>query len=217
MGVFHAQAIVFDKDGVLLDTMTMIRAAWADWAVVHALDPQEVLASIHMTSYELIQRFAPSADMAEEIDWIASRQSNPERSIAAFDGAAELLHGLPPAAWGVVTSARRDAALRHFRTARLPIPEVLVGAEDVPRGKPDPAGFLLAAQRLGIQSQACVAVEDAPAGIRAARDAGMFVVAVGTTHARGDLVEADVVIDALTELRVVAAAGGLEVRTRPYV
>lgn len=206
---------MFDKDGVLVDTMAMIREAWSDWATARGIDARDVLESIHMTAYELIDRFAPSADPAAEIRWIAGRQSEAERSIAAFDGAAQLLGGLPPESWAVVTSARREPALRHLQTAGLPVPRILVCAEDTPRGKPDPAGYLLAAERLGMRPPECVAVEDAPAGIRAARGAGMSVVAVATTHAADELGEADAVVDDLTQLRVVAAPGGLEVRTPP--
>lgn len=203
MGDFHARAIVFDKDGVLVDTMAMIRAAWADWALERGVDPEEVLASIHMTAYELIDRFAPSADPATEIRWIAARQTNSERSVAAFAGAAELLGKLPRDSWAIVTSARRDAALRHLQSARLPVPKVLISAEDTPRGKPDPSGYLLAAERLRTPPTECLAVEDAPAGIRAARDAGMFVVAVANTHPPSELGEAGAIIASLRELRVV--------------
>ena len=215
MDMFRAQAIVFDKDGVLVDTMAMIREAWAEWALARGLDPGRVLESIHMTAFELIDRFAPTADPTEEIRWIAARQATAERAIVAFDGAARLLAGLPAGSWAVVTSARRDAAVRHLRSAGLPLPAVMVCAEDTPRGKPDPAGYLLAAERLGVPPKECLAVEDAPAGIRAARGAGMSVIAVSTTHAAEDLREADAVIEALNRLRVAAPGVGLEVRTLP--
>lgn len=203
MGVFHARAVVFDKDGVLLDTMAVIRAAWADWARARGIDSDEVLASIHMTGNELLDRFAPTADPAAEFRWIAAREAGLEGSVAVFDGAAELLEGLPAHAWAIVTSARREAALRHIRTAGLPVPDVMVCAEDTPRGKPDPAGYLLAAERLGVIPRQCLAVEDAPAGVRAARDAGMVVVAVTNTHPRSELAEADAIISSLRELQVV--------------
>lgn len=213
MGEFHAEAIVFDKDGVLIDTMAMIRATWADWALAHGVDTDQVIASIHMTAYELIDTFAPSSDPAAEIRWIGRRQSGMEHSIVAFDGAADLLARLPPDAWAIVTSARRDPTLRHLETAGLPVPKVLICAEDVERGKPDPSGYVLAAERLGTRPEHCVAVEDAPGGIRSARGAGMSVVAIATTYLAADLREADAVVDALTGLSVIAADGCLRVRT----
>jgi sugar-phosphatase len=211
MGAFHCRAIVFDKDGVLLDTMALIRSAWSEWAVARGLDADEVLASIHMTGYELLERFAPSADPATEFGWIGARQSAHEASIAAFDGAAHLLRSLPESSWAIVTSARREVSVRHLELAGLPVPRVLVCAEDTPRGKPDPAGFLLAAERLGVSASDCVAVEDAPAGVRAARDAGMFVVALTTTHDAASLAEANAVVPTLGEIDVDAGSDGLRV------
>jgi sugar-phosphatase len=209
--VLHARAIVFDKDGVLLDTMAMIRAVWSEWAAERGLDPAAVLAEIHRTAYELFDRFAPAADPAAELAWIGARQASREPSIAAFRGASELLQALPEGAWAVVTSARREVSARHLSAAGLRVPRVLICAEDTPVGKPDPAGYLLAAERLGVRPAECLAVEDAPAGVRAARAAGMFVVAVTTSHPPDDLREADAVIESLTELEVAAGPGGLTI------
>jgi mannitol-1-/sugar-/sorbitol-6-phosphatase len=207
VGVFHARAIVFDKDGVLVDTMAMIRAAWAEWAVSRGLDADEVLSCIHMTGFELIERFAPSADPATEIQAISAHQATMERAVAVFDGAGELLGRLPAGAWAIVTSARRGPAVRHLRTAGLPVPDVLIAAEDTARGKPDPAGYRLAAARLGVPAQECLAIEDSPAGVSAARAAGMFVLGVTNTYGADELREAHAVITSLTSLDVIADPG----------
>lgn len=194
------RAILFDKDGVLLDTMAMIRSAWAEWANARGLDAAEVLASIHMTAFELLDRFAPGADVATELRFIGGRQAALEPSIRAFEGAGELVAGLPAGAWAIVTSARREPAVRHLAAAGIPVPSVLIAAEDTPRGKPDPSGYLLAADRLGVDPVDCVVVEDAPAGIVAGRAAGAFVVAVATTHGADELREADLIVPSLSAL-----------------
>jgi len=195
--------MVFDLDGVLVDTMPSIRAAWTQWALARNLAPSEVLASIHMTGVELVRHFAPEVDAHEEVRRISAGQARTETVLARFEGSLELLERLPLDAWAIVTSARLEPAMRHLTMAGLPVPRVLITAEETPRGKPDPAGYRLAAQRLGAAPGDCLAVEDSPGGVRAARDAGMISVGVTNTHEASALHEADAVITSLTDLEVV--------------
>ena len=109
----------------------------------------------------------------------------------------DLIERLPSNAWAIVTSARVEPALRHLAMAGLPVPNVLITAEQTPRGKPDPAGYRMAADRLAVAPGDCVAIEDSPAGIRAALDAGMTVIGVTTTHAVSELSHAAAVISKL--------------------
>ena len=202
MGVFRAAAIVFDLDGVLVDTMPSIRATWKRWAHERNLAPDDVLAAIHMTGVELVRRFAPDVDPLAEVRRISARQAASETALARFDGALELLERLPGDRWAIVTSARLEPAMRHLAMAGLPVPHVLVTAELTARGKPDPAGYRLAAQRLGVAPQECLAIEDSPAGVRAARAAGMFAVGTTNTHVAAELADAALVIPSLTALEV---------------
>jgi sugar-phosphatase len=199
---FDARAIVFDLDGVLVDTMPSIRAAWTEWALARNLAPAEVLGSIHMTGVELVERFAPDLDPLSEARQISARQASSEATLTKFDGSLELLERLPPERWAIVTSARLEPAMRHLAMAGLPVPRVLITAELTRRGKPDPAGYRLAAERLGVAPPECVAIEDTPAGIRAARDAGMIALGVTNTHGASELHEAHAVITSLTDLEV---------------
>ena len=194
--------MVFDLDGVLVDTMPSIRAAWTRWALARDLAPSEVLASIHMTGVELVRRFAPDVDPLEEVRRISAGQARSETVLARFEGSLELLEGLPLDAWAIVTSARREPAIRHLTMAGLPVPRVLITAEETPRGKPDPAGYRLAAERLGAAPGDCLALEDSPGGIRAARGAGMISIGVTNTHQASALHEAHAVITSLTDLEV---------------
>jgi sugar-phosphatase len=205
---YRVSAIVFDLDGVLVDSMPAIRSYWVGWAQRRGIPPEEVLASIHLTAEELVRKFAPMLDAKTEARATAVGQAQIETGIAAFEGTRELVAGLPRGVWAVVTSARRELAVRHLELAGLPNPEVLVTAEDTPRGKPDPAGYQLAAAYLGVSPTRCLAVEDSPAGIRAARDAGMTVLAVTNTHVRKDLVEADTIIASLAALRLTTDPNG---------
>jgi sugar-phosphatase len=146
---------------------------------------------------------------------VAVRQASLDVRIVALEGARELVGRLPRESWAVITSGRRGLALRHLELGQLPIPDVLVTAEDTPRGKPDPAGYLLAAERLGIGAARCLVIEDSPAGLRAARSAGMAVIAVTNTHPATELAGADVVVASLAAIRPVfdrhAALAGVEV------
>jgi sugar-phosphatase len=196
------QAIAFDLDGVLVDSMHAVLAAWAEWARARGIPVSTVLASLHLTAEELVRAVAPDLDAAAEARAIAARQATLADRIVALAGSQALVSRLPRHAWAVVTSGRRELALRHLSLAGLPVPSVLVTAEDTPRGKPDPAGYLLAARRLGLPPARCLAIEDSPAGVRAARRAGMAVLGVTTSVTSGELTEADAVIDSLASLRV---------------
>jgi sugar-phosphatase len=186
--------------------MPAIRAYWTGWAERRDLDPQTVLAALHLTAEELVRHFAPDLDPIAEARATASGQAEMESGIVPFAGGAALIERLPPQLWAVVTSGRRLLALRHLELGRLPMPRVLITAEDTPRGKPDPAGYRLAAERLGVVPADCLAIEDSTAGVRAARSAGMSVLAVTNTHPSSELAEADAVIDSLTSVRLTVEA-----------
>jgi sugar-phosphatase len=209
---FDARAIVFDLDGVLVDTMPSIRAAWTQWALARNLSPDEVLASIHMTGVELVRHFAPDVDPVAEVGAISARQASNETALARFAGSLELLEHLPPERWAIVTLARLEPAMRHLAMAGLPVPRVLITAELTPRGKPDPAGYRLAAERLGVAPDDCVAIEDSPAGIRAAREAGMIAIGVTNTHHESELHGANEVITSLTSLELTLNSAGADNR-----
>ena len=188
--------------------MPAIRRYWSDWATRNGVAPQTVLASIHLTAEELIRRFAPGLDAIAEARATAIGQAQIETGITPLPGGRELVAQIPRERWAVVTSGRRELALRHLALGGLPVPAVLVTAEDTPRGKPDPAGYLLAAAGLGVAQEDCLAIEDSPAGVQAARTAGMTVLGVTNTHRIEELSGANDVIESLAELRI-AIAGSL--------
>jgi len=189
--------------------MPAIRSAWAEWAIAHGVPAQAVLSQIHLTASELIRKFTPTLDATTEASAIAARQATVETNVAAFEGSRELIALLPAANWAIVTSARRELALRHLAMAGLPIPHVLVSAEDTPRGKPDPAGYRLAAKRLQVLPSGCLAIEDSPAGLRAAFAAGMATIGITSTYDAKELRHAEKVIRSLRELKVKPDATGL--------
>ena len=183
-------AILCDLDGVLVDSGDAVEAVWRDWATDQGLEPDEVVRTMHgVPSREVIASVAPHLDAAAEAERVDALHAATGGS--ALPGAAELLAGAPPEALAVVTSCGSSLAAARLRSAGLPAPAILVTADAVRRGKPAPDAYLVAAQALGAEPGGCVVIEDAPAGVRAGRAAGMTVWAVTTTHAEQELEEAD--------------------------
>ena len=210
MPTFHCSAILFDLDGVLIDSTASITRRWAKWAERQGLDPAKVLEVIHgRRSAEVIQLVAPHLDIVAET--IRIEQSVTDDADPAIPGAVGLLRSLPEKAWCVVTSGTRNLAIARMRVAGLPLPKILVGADDVTKGKPDPEPYLKGAALLGLSAAECMVIEDALAGVRAAHAGKMDVIAVASTYSVDELKEADAVVKALEQIRVTAYQGKLRV------
>lgn len=207
-------AVVCDMDGVLIDSGGIYERHWQRWATCHGVDPARIVA-VHFgrPAVETIRLVAPQLDAIDE-----ARRYNEELaadedvgSIVALPGAARLLASLAGGRWGVATSAPRVMAERWLAAAGLP-PPVLVSIDDVAHGKPAPDPYLRAAELLGVDPRRCLVIEDAPAGITAARAAGASVLAVRTTHPSDALTEADGVTDDLTTIDVSTSTDAILVR-----
>ena len=174
-------AFLFDMDGTLLDSSTIVDRIWGSWAERHGIDTEKLLATVHgVRSEDTIRRFAgPTVDVAKENQWVLEAEVSDVDGVVALEGIHAFIEALDPGTWAVVTSAPRALAEVRMRAVNLPIPEVLITAEDVQRGKPDPQGFLLGAQRLGVSIGECLVFEDSPAGVAAAKAAGAQVAIVG--------------------------------------
>jgi sugar-phosphatase len=185
---FECRAILFDLDGVLVDSTTYIEEQWRRWATAKGLAPEPFLRFCHgRRALETIRLAAPHLDAEAEVAAFVPDDAGNGNALKPVEGATRLLQTLPVGSWAVATSGTRTAATVRLTDAGLPIPGVLVCAEDVVHGKPSPDVYLLAAAGLGVSPADCIVVEDAPAGIQAARSAGMGVVALTTTHRPEDL------------------------------
>ena len=178
-------AFLFDMDGTILSSIAAAERVWARWALRHGLDVAAFLPTIHgMRSVETVRRLGlPGVDPEAEAAAITREEMDDVQGIEAIAGVAAFLAALPADRWAVVTSAPRELALRRIAAAGLPVPPLLVAAEDVTQGKPAPDCFVLAATRLGVSASDCLVFEDAPAGIAAAEAAGARVVVITATHA----------------------------------
>ena len=177
-------AFLFDMDGTILSSIAAAERVWATWARKHGLDIATFLPTIHgKRAVDTIGELAiPGLDPEQEAAEILAREMEDVEGIEPIAGVTRFLASLKGARWAVVTSAPRELALRRMAAAGLPLPPLLVAAEDVENGKPAPDGFQLGARRLGVAITDCLVFEDAPAGIAAAEAAGAAVVVVSALH-----------------------------------
>jgi len=211
----YADALLFDLDGVLVDSAECVRRVCTNWAMTRGLDPVRVLAfSQGRRVQETVRTWVPHLDFDAEVAMLVALEARTTDGLRSVPGAAALIASLPPNAWAVVTSGARQVATLRLSHVGLPVPPTLVTADDVRLGKPDPEGYLAAAKALGCDAKRCVVVEDAPAGIQAAHAAGMRSIGIASTFAAAQLQGADMICDRLDQLRVERATSGGRLRLR---
>jgi sugar-phosphatase len=188
MTIIHCQAVLFDMDGVLVDSTQAVARVWSKWAIARGFDPEEVVRAAHgRPSLDTVRDFLPNADGDAENLEVERQEVEDLEGVVAMPGAQALVKSIPAGRWTVATSATRPLAEVRLRAAGIPILESLVTAADIKHGKPHPEPYEKAAARLGYPASECVVVEDAPAGIRAGKAAGARVIAVPTTSPRSAL------------------------------
>jgi|SRR5579885_2307892 sugar-phosphatase len=178
---YHAGVLLFDMDGTLVDSTPVVERTWRRFAERHGLDGNRILSESHgRRTAETVTMFAPPhLDIEKETAQLVAEEMADVEGITAVAGATSILNALPQNRWAVVTSANRELALRRMNAAGLPIPDVLIAAEDVRQGKPSPEGYLAAARALNASPDVCLVFEDAPAGLAAGNAARMRVFTVG--------------------------------------
>lgn len=194
----RVSAVLFDLDGVLVESRLATERVWLDWAQKNGIEEGALRSAMHgVRSGDVVRALRPDLDAVAEANEIERRQAEDVGGLAAIPGAVAALSALRGDRVAVVTSGTRPLALARLAAVGIEPPAVMVFADDVTRGKPDPEGYLTAARRLGADPADTLVVEDAPPGIEAARAAGAASVGVTSTHTRAELAAADVVIDTL--------------------
>ncbi len=206
MAEFRCKAFLFDMDGVLVDSRAIVERTWRRWATErHPIDLVRLLHVAHgRRARDTLLIMAPSLATDTEVAWLDATELADVEGLRVLGGAHELVAALPRNRWAIVTSCGRDLARLRLGAVGLPAPDVLIVAEEVPRGKPAPDGYRLGAERLGYAPSACIVFEDAPAGVAAGKASGARVLALTTNYAPRDLQEAgaDATIADLRSIRV---------------
>ncbi|HCA86185.1 MAG TPA: phosphatase [Streptomyces sp.] len=197
----HADALLFDMDGTLISSLDSVVRCWTRWAREYGVTEEFARVSLHgRPAVEIIAELLPAERIPEALARIERLEIEDVAGVLVLPGTKDLLASLPGDRWAVVTSATRRLAEARLAEAGIR-PPLLIAADDVVRGKPDPEPFLLAAGKLGAEPARCVVFEDAPAGLTAGRAGGMRTVALTTTHGRDELA-ADLVVGDLSAVSV---------------
>jgi len=213
MEEIRCSAVLFDLDGVLIDSTPAVARVWSNWAIEHGFDPETVVHLAHgRPSLSTIRELLPNSDVDRENREVERREIEDLDGVAVLPGARELITALPPDRWTIATSCTRSLAEVRLRAAGLPVPRTMVTSTDVKIGKPDPEPYLKAAAKLGFSPADCVVIEDAPAGIRAGKSAGARVIALLTTMTRPELesAAADWIVKGCADIAASNRSSGLQ-------
>jgi sugar-phosphatase len=201
-------AILFDMDGVLLDSRRVVERTWRRWGDRHHLPVEPILRVAHgRRTSDTLQAMVPQLATAAEVAWLDATELA-DLDIDPIPGARELVGSLPSQRWTVVTSAGRELARLRLRAVGLELPDHAVTSEDIARGKPAPDGYLLGADRLGAAPSDCLVIEDTPPGLQAGKAAGARLLGVTTTHSSEQLGDAEYLVPDLRPVQVTLREDG---------
>ena len=194
---FNAKALLFDNDGVLVDSHQAAKEAWTLWATEYAPGwDWDAPENAGVRAEDKVRQLVPASKFSEANDRINQLEQDTAHDTVALGGAVWLTNSLAAGIWTVCTSANANLGKARLEAAGIPVPAELVTADDVSKGKPFPDPYLLGAARLGVDPENCVVFEDAAAGVQAAIDAGVGLV-VGVSERAMDT-DADIVVKDLS-------------------
>ncbi|HEX6803832.1 MAG TPA: HAD family hydrolase [Terriglobales bacterium] len=211
------EGLLFDLDGVLIDSTPAVARVWTRWAIAHGFDPEETVQRAHgRPSIATIRDLLPHGDAVKENEVVLQGEIEDTEGVVPLAGACDFVKSIPPHRWALVTSCARPLAEVRLRTAGIPLPRKMITADDVQVGKPDPEPYLKGAALLGVPASKCVVFEDAPAGIRSGKSAGALVVALRSTASDQELENAgaDWIITSYSELAPISSNHGSGIRLR---
>jgi sugar-phosphatase len=212
----HCKGILFDMDGILISSIASVERSWTRWANLRGIDPVDALHIAHgRRAIETIAKLRPDLDSEAELKIIEDIEIADTQDLTVLPGVLNLLAALPPSRWTVVTSATDRLARARLAQGGLPLPEHLVTANQVTRGKPHPEPFLVGAAVLGFAPEECVVFEDSSSGAQAGRAAGCTVIATTFSHPIDSLDAAQYLVTDLTGIAVAVSADGITLQIQP--
>jgi mannitol-1-/sugar-/sorbitol-6-phosphatase len=212
----RVRGVLFDMDGVLISSIGSVERSWTKWAERHGIDPKVAIEMAHgRRAIETVRALRPDLNDVEELKSLEDMEVADNDGVAALEGVLPILEALPADRWAVVTSATERLARSRMQHGGIPVPERLVTADRVTRGKPDPEPYLTGAQHLGLKPEECLVIEDAASGATAGHAAGCKVLATLFSHSLESLSAADWVVPSLDEVRVTVADGWIEFAFEP--
>lgn len=214
--LIHCQAVLFDMDGILISSIGSVERTWTKWSLMRGIDPARTLALAHgRRALETLAALRPDLDGEAELKIVEEIEMADDEDMRVLPGVPELLRALPRDRWTVVTSATDRLTRARLAAGGIPVPERLVTAEHVTRGKPHPEPFLAGAALLGFAPQQCVVFEDSAAGAQAGRQAGCTVIATTFSHPAESLDAAHYLVEDLTGVTAQSSPEGVTLRLTP--
>ena len=217
MTQIQCAALLFDLDGVLINSTPAVARVWRGWAIEHGFNPEEVVARAHgRPSLTTVREFLPNANHETENREVERREISDLDGVVPLPGALDLLASLPADRWTIVTSCTRPLAEVRIRAAGLPLPKKLITSNDITHGKPHPEPYRKGASVLGFPPEECIVLEDAPAGVRAGKAAGARLIAFKTTVQEPALREAgaDWILNSCAGIRLLDAGRDLKLEIK---
>ncbi len=212
----HCQGVLFDMDGILISSIGSVERSWTKWSEMRGIDPEYAIRIAHgCRAIETIAKLRPDLDSEAELKVIEDIEISDNEGLTVLPGVRQLLRALPRHRWTVVTSATERLARVRLAAGGIPVPERLVTANQVTRGKPHPEPFQAGAALLGFSPRECVVFEDSSSGAQAGRAAGCTVVATTFSHSIESLDAANYLVNDLTGISVERSGDGMVLRLTP--
>ena len=202
--MIECKKFIFDVDATLVDTQAVIDNIWKKWCETVGVSYVDMSQYIHGRKIEeTLHCISPSYACDVQVEKVKSIALSEMTKAQEISNAHSFIANLSPNAWGIATSGPKKVATTSLLASGFDLPKVMICAEDVLKGKPDPEPFIKAAHALNVTPSECVAFEDSPSGVLSAKRAGCFTVALLTSHKEDELEDADLIVQGFEYLSVV--------------